>query len=51
MMSSPVTRINIPVTHLMYLWMGKTGMCNYWDHDPGLISHGFTNIDKKRIKR
>ena len=53
MMSTPVTRLNIPVAHSLKSWMGKTGMSKSWAQDPGLVSNGFANIDKskKRIKR
>ena len=51
MISSPVTRLNIPVTHLLKLWMGKTGISGYRSQDAGLVGHEFTKIDKlnKRI--
>ena len=52
MTSSPVTRLNIPVTHSLKSWMWKTGMGGYWSQDPGLVSDYFTSIGKgnNRIK-
>ena len=49
---SPMTRPNIPITNFLKSWMSKTGMGEYWPQDPGLVSNGFTNIDKgkRRIK-
>ena len=50
MMSSPVTRLNITVTHLLKSSMGKTGMSKSWEQDTGLVSNGFTKIDKNKIR-
>ena len=49
MTSSPVTRINIPVTYKS--WMGKTGTSGFLSQDPGLVINEFISIDevKKRI--
>ena len=51
-MTSASGWLNIPVTHLLNSWMGKTGMSKSWAQDPGLVSNGFTKIykKKKRIK-
>ena len=46
MISSNVTRLNIPVTHLMRSWMKKTGIIGYWSRDPLLVSNKITNIYK-----
>ena len=46
MMSPPVTRLNIPFTHLLKSWMGKTGMSEISSRDIGLVSDEFINIDK-----
>ena len=46
MKSWNVTRLNIPVTHLLRLWMEKTGMIGSWSQDPGLVSKHITKIDK-----
>ena len=46
MMSSPVTRLNIPFTHSLKLWMGKTGISVSLSQYPGLVSNEFTRIDK-----
>ena len=31
--------------------MGQEGISNFGVHDPGLVSHGFTNIDKRKEDR
>ena len=52
MMSSPATRLDIPVTHSLKSWMGNTGISWSWSRDPVLVSNEFTKNDKgkKRIK-
>ena len=46
MMSSNVTRLNIPVTHLMSYWMEKTGMIGYCSQNSGMVSNQITKIYK-----
>ena len=46
--SSPMTRLNIPVTHSLKSWMRKTGMSKSWSKYPGLVSNGFTKIGKRK---
>ena len=48
MMSSPVTRLNFPVTHLLKSWMGNIRMIGYLSQDPGLVSDDISR--KKCIK-
>ena len=50
MTSSPVTRLNIPVMHSLKSWMGETGTSKSWTQDPGMVSNGFTNIDKNKMR-
>ena len=52
MTSSPVTRIIIPVTHLLNSLIVKTGISRSRSQYPGLVSNEFTKIDKEnnRIK-
>ena len=38
MESCIVIQLDIPVTHLLKLCMGKTGMTGSWLQDPGLVS-------------
>ena len=45
MMSSNVTKLNITVTHLMRLWMEKTGRLGSWSRDTLLLSNQIINID------
>ena len=49
MTSTPTTRLNILVMHSLWLWMGQTVMIKYWAQDVGMVRHGFTNIDKRKI--
>ena len=46
MTSSPVTRLNIPVTRSLKWWLGKTGISESLSQVPGLVSNAFTKIDK-----
>ena len=46
-----MTRLNIPVMHLLKLQMGKTGMIGSWSQYPGLVSKHITKIDKIIIRR
>ena len=50
MMSSTVTRLNIPLTHSRKLWTDNTRTVVSWSRDTGLVSNEITNIEK-RIKR
>ena len=49
-MSSTVTRLNIPVTHLLKLWMENRRTIGSWSQYPGLVINEINNIGK-RIKR
>ena len=41
-----MTRVNIPVTHLLNLWMGNTIIIETWSQDTGLVSDNITKIEK-----
>ena len=45
-MSSNVTILHIPVTHLIKLWMEKIGMVGSWSKSSGLVSKHITNLEK-----
>ena len=49
MTSSLITRLNIPATHSLNKWMGKTEIIKSWAQDPGLVSNVFTKMDKRII--
>ena len=49
-MSSLITRLTIPVTHLLNKWMIKTEIIKSWAQDPGLVSKVFTKMDKRIIR-
>ena len=46
MISSPVTRLNITVTHSLQSLMGNTSIIGSWSRDSGLVSDEITKIDK-----
>ena len=46
MMSSNVTRLNIPVPHSLRSWIEKTEIIVSWSQDPGLVINQITKIDK-----
>ena len=51
LMSSTVTRLNIPVTHSRKFWMENTGIIGSSSRDLGLESNYITNIDKRINRR
>ena len=52
MLSSPVTRMSIPVTYSLKFWMGEIGISRSLSQDPGLVINELNKIDKgkKRIQ-
>ena len=46
MMSSAVTRLNIPVTHSRKLWMENMRIIGSWSRDPVLVSDYINKIEK-----